>query len=309
MPGPAQPAPALSLTGRIEHVTYHNGGNHFTIARFFTDENRSRITIKGTMPDPKVGQSIEIGGQWETHARYGQQFRFTTFRVRLPATVDGIRSYLASGVIKGVGPKLVDRIMQTAEEEAAAVLENARSSIDRRKTALKQRTDSIRGAATEQVKRQTSTLISAADAAIESARNRFRLSTEKRLYQLVEERAVAAIAVLRGSEEYLQIMRGWVSESVRSVGTADVVVVCPSEDRQIVEKVVRQMNAEPSGRDGRALTISLDETIAPAGQGVIARDRSGRIAFSNLVADRIRRYGPTLHTMIYHAVIEGGHDQ
>ncbi len=123
MPGHAQPAPALSLTGRIEHVTYHNGGNHFTIARFFTDENRSRITIKGTMPDPQVGQSIEIGGQWETHARYGQQFRFTTFRVRLPATVDGIRSYLASGVIKGVGPKLVDRIVACFAADTLTIIE------------------------------------------------------------------------------------------------------------------------------------------------------------------------------------------
>jgi exodeoxyribonuclease V alpha subunit len=123
MPSLAHPAPALSLNGRIEHITYHNGGNHFTIARFCTDENRSRITIKGTMPDPKVGQSVEIGGEWETHARYGPQFRFTTFRVRLPATVDGIRSYLASGAIKGVSPKLVDRIMACFAADTLTVLE------------------------------------------------------------------------------------------------------------------------------------------------------------------------------------------
>jgi vacuolar-type H+-ATPase subunit E/Vma4 len=211
--------------------------------------------------------------------------------------------------IKDTAQTLVDRIMQTAEEEAAAILESARTSIDRRRTALKQRTDSIRRAAAERVERQKSKLVSAADAAIESARNRFRLSTQKRVYQLVEDRAAEEILALRGSDEYPEIMRRWISEAAGSLGTTDVVLVCPPEDRETVEKVVQKMNAESSGRGDDALTLSLDETLTPTGQGVVARDRSGRIAFSNLVADRLRRYGPALHTMIYHTVIEGRHDQ
>ena len=117
------PPSEITLAGRIERITYYNRENHFTIARFRTDENRRTITIKGTMPEPKVGESIEIQGRWETHARYGQQLTFTTFTGLLPATVDGIRSYLESGFIKGVGPRLVDRIIGQFKADTLTVIE------------------------------------------------------------------------------------------------------------------------------------------------------------------------------------------
>jgi len=114
----------ITLAGRIERITYYNRENHFTIARLRTDENGRSITIKGTMPDPKVGESIEVRGCWETHVRYGQQLKFTVFTVRLPATVDGIRSYLESGCIKGVGSRLVDRIIDHFKADTLAVIES-----------------------------------------------------------------------------------------------------------------------------------------------------------------------------------------
>ncbi len=121
---PMTPPSEITLSGRIEWVTYYNRDNHFTIARLRTDENRRRITIKGTMPEPKVGESIEVRGRWETHARYGQQLKFTAFRELLPATVDGIRSYMASGFIKGVGPRLVDRIIGHFKAQTLTVIES-----------------------------------------------------------------------------------------------------------------------------------------------------------------------------------------
>ena len=115
----------ITLAGRIERITYHNRENHFTIARLCTDENRRTITIKGTMPDPRVGESIEVRGSWETHARYGQQLRFTGFTGLLPATVDGIRGYLQSGLIKGVGPRMVGRLIDHFKAETLTVIETA----------------------------------------------------------------------------------------------------------------------------------------------------------------------------------------
>ena len=116
-------APEIVVTGRIQHITYYNRDNHFVIARLLTDETRRTITIKGTMPDPKAGESVEVRGSWQTHARYGQQLHFTGFTTRLPATVDGIRSYLESGFIKGVGRKLVDRIINHFMADTLTVIE------------------------------------------------------------------------------------------------------------------------------------------------------------------------------------------
>jgi exodeoxyribonuclease V alpha subunit len=113
----------ITLAGRIARITYYNRENHFTIARLCTDENHRTITIKGTMPAPTVGASVAVKGRWETHARYGQQLTFTVYRLRLPATVDGIRSYLESGFIKGVGPRLIDRIIGHFKADTLAVIE------------------------------------------------------------------------------------------------------------------------------------------------------------------------------------------
>jgi exodeoxyribonuclease V alpha subunit len=118
------PLPEITLTGRIERITFFDPEKHFTIARLRSDENHRTITIKGTMPTPTVGESIEVRGRWETHARYGQQLKFSAFRELLPATVDGIRSYLESGFIKGVGPRLVDRIIGHFKIDTLTVIES-----------------------------------------------------------------------------------------------------------------------------------------------------------------------------------------
>ena len=54
----------ITIAGRIERITYYSRENHFTIARLRTDENGRSITIKGTMPDPKVGESLEVRHCW-----------------------------------------------------------------------------------------------------------------------------------------------------------------------------------------------------------------------------------------------------
>jgi exodeoxyribonuclease V alpha subunit len=114
----------ITLSGRIERITYHNRDNHFTIARLKTDENRRVITIKGTMPNPQIGESVEVRGGWESHPRYGQQFKFRGYSELLPATVEGIRSYLQSGFIKGIGFKLVDRIIAHFKSDTLSVIES-----------------------------------------------------------------------------------------------------------------------------------------------------------------------------------------
>ena len=117
--------PPITLVGRIERITYYNRENHFTIARLRSNESQRSITIKGTMPDPRIGESIEVRGQWETHARYGQQLRFDAFSGLLPATLDGIRSYLQSGFIRGVGPRRIERIINRFKAETLTVIEAA----------------------------------------------------------------------------------------------------------------------------------------------------------------------------------------
>ena len=103
---------ATTLEGHLVHITFHNPDNHYTIARFREAATRSTISILGYLPDPNLGENLRIEGAWQNHAKYGPQFRMERFEILLPETSEGIRKYLLSARIKGIGPKMADRIIK-----------------------------------------------------------------------------------------------------------------------------------------------------------------------------------------------------
>lgn len=112
-----------TLEGSIERVTFYSEDNHYTIAKFRVDQTNSLVTIVGTLPEPNPGATLQITGTWETHPRFGQQVKISNVRVMLPASVGGIRKYLESGFVKGIGPKTVGRIVDHFQEETLRVIE------------------------------------------------------------------------------------------------------------------------------------------------------------------------------------------
>jgi exodeoxyribonuclease V alpha subunit len=114
----------MTVNGCLEHITYYNEANCFAIAKMRIDKTRSLITVLGYLPDPVLGEDLTLKGLWESHPVYGQQFRFESHEVVLPATVGGIRQYLASGCIKGVGPKMAERLVHHFNDRTLAIIEN-----------------------------------------------------------------------------------------------------------------------------------------------------------------------------------------
>jgi exodeoxyribonuclease V alpha subunit len=113
----------ITLEGHLEHITYHNKENHYTVARMITGQSRNPVTIIGHMAGVSPGQSLKIQGHWQTHPKYGQQFKVHTYDVTIPATVDGIRKYLESGAIKGIGPHMADKLVTAFGAETFDVIE------------------------------------------------------------------------------------------------------------------------------------------------------------------------------------------
>jgi len=110
-----------NLTGTVERIVYQNDDNHWTVARIKLAEapaaTRYRAapdltTVVGNMPGLNVGETVLLNGEWQINPQHGRQFRVETFEPQLPNTVDGIRRYLGSGLIKGVGPKIAERIVE-----------------------------------------------------------------------------------------------------------------------------------------------------------------------------------------------------
>jgi len=115
----------VTLEGHIEKVSFHNRENQFTIAQFQLTGTDNRVTVLGLLPHAHPGSVLRITGTWETHARYGQQLRIVSAETVLPSSIDGIRQYLASGFVKGVGPRIIARLVAHFQGETLAVIENA----------------------------------------------------------------------------------------------------------------------------------------------------------------------------------------
>ncbi len=120
--GRAAPQPA-QLAGVVERLTYVNPENGYTVAKVQPAGKRYTVAVVGSLPAVNAGESVELTGRWDSHPLHGWQFVAERCRVVLPATVDGIRKYLGSGMIKGIGPKTAERIVDRFGEETLAVID------------------------------------------------------------------------------------------------------------------------------------------------------------------------------------------
>ena len=117
----AQPPQNVAvLDGVLERVTYSNPETGYTIARIAPDRGTGRgpvsadtelVTAVGPLLGAQVGESLRLRGRWSSHLKYGRQFEVQSYTTVLPATEQGIRRYLGSGLIKGIGPVMAERMV------------------------------------------------------------------------------------------------------------------------------------------------------------------------------------------------------
>ncbi|MFJ2787019.1 MULTISPECIES: ATP-dependent RecD-like DNA helicase [unclassified Streptomyces] len=119
------PGPAV-LEGVLERITYANEENGYTVARVDTGRGAGDLlTVVGSLLGAQPGESLRMEGRWGSHPQYGKQFTVDNYTTVLPATIQGIRRYLGSGLVKGIGPVFADRITQHFGLDTLDVLEEA----------------------------------------------------------------------------------------------------------------------------------------------------------------------------------------
>jgi exodeoxyribonuclease V alpha subunit len=120
----------ITLEGHLERITFYNSDNHFLIGRLRVLGTGSLAAVLGHLPRPNLGELLRLSGNWQNHPRYGDQLRFNRFEVVLPTTSIGIKNYLASGVIKGLGPKTIERLMDHFGAETLSVIEKTPEKLE-----------------------------------------------------------------------------------------------------------------------------------------------------------------------------------
>jgi len=125
--------PRREQRGVVERITYQNADNGYTVARLAPeragDEAKAAqgddrlVTLVGAMADLTPGEAIVAQGWWRNDPRHGWQFTVLDYRTALPATVQGMRRYLGSGLVKGIGPVMAGRIVDAFGEATFDAIE------------------------------------------------------------------------------------------------------------------------------------------------------------------------------------------
>ncbi len=107
----------------MERVTFHSDESGFCVLRIKARGHRELVTVVGTLPEVRAGEYVQARGRWTLDKQHGQQFRAEVIKTTPPNTVEGIEKYLASGLIKGIGPVLASRLVRAFKERVFEIID------------------------------------------------------------------------------------------------------------------------------------------------------------------------------------------
>lgn len=115
-----------TLNGILERIVFENAETGYAIARLSSREYPGElITVVGHVASINAGESLLLKGWWGNNPKYGRQFQIDSYETVLPATIVGLRKYLGSGLIKGIGPVMAARIVTHFGMDAMDVIEKS----------------------------------------------------------------------------------------------------------------------------------------------------------------------------------------
>ena len=113
----------IMINGVINSVIFKNDDNGYAVIRLCTEDGGEVIAV-GCVPFAGVGEYIEASGTWTMHESYGEQFKISEFRRSLPTSAELILEYLSSGIVKGIGRKTAEKIVERFGDESLYIISN-----------------------------------------------------------------------------------------------------------------------------------------------------------------------------------------
>lgn len=113
----------MLIEGAVEEIIFRNDANGYTV--FYFEHSDMHTVCVGKFLQISVGAHLKLEGNFVTNAKYGEQFQVDSFETLYPTSKEGIRKYLGSGLIKGVGPVTAKAIVDVFKEDTLNVIEFA----------------------------------------------------------------------------------------------------------------------------------------------------------------------------------------
>ena len=112
-----------TLVGSVERVTFHNEENGFAVLKVKARGRRDLVPVVGHVASISAGEFIHAVGDWSNDRVHGLQFKADFLKTTPPTTAEGIQKYLGSGMVRGIGPKLAERIVAIFGEGTFEIIE------------------------------------------------------------------------------------------------------------------------------------------------------------------------------------------
>ncbi len=111
----------MKISGYVEHIVYRNEENGYTVFQLNNDDGE--VTCVGSFSFINEGDPIDVTGEYTNHSTYGSQFKVEEHEIKEPEDVISMERYLGSGAIKGVGPKLAEKIIKKFKGDTFRIIE------------------------------------------------------------------------------------------------------------------------------------------------------------------------------------------
>lgn len=119
----------VAIEGTVHSIVFHNEENGYTIMQVAT-EKEGHLTVLGSIPAVTEGEQIKALGHWRNDRKFGRQFEARQIRAVAPTTTDGIRRFLASGLIDGIGKTYAKRIVEKFGTDTFRIIEEASQRLE-----------------------------------------------------------------------------------------------------------------------------------------------------------------------------------
>ncbi len=139
------------LSGVIERITFHNEDSGYCVLRVQARGHRDPVTVVGSCQQVVAGEYVRAAGEWVTDRQYGLQFKAEEIRTTPPHTAEGIAKYLGSGLVKGIGPRYAQKIVDVFGEKTLEVIDQSPTFLTQVKGIGPKRVELIRRSWQEQV--------------------------------------------------------------------------------------------------------------------------------------------------------------
>jgi len=137
---------AVVLRGEVDKVVFSNDASGYVVARIQVPGERDPVTIVGTLMALAPGEQVEVRGGWTVNKKFGRQFEVDQYRTLMPASLQGIAKYLGSGLIKGIGPVMAQRMVAEFGEDTIRIIEKVPEKLARVEGIGRKRVGMIRDA-------------------------------------------------------------------------------------------------------------------------------------------------------------------